>query len=210
MTDMIEQAGLRERKKARTRASLREHAIRLFREQGYEKTTVEQIAAAAEVSPSTFFRYFPTKEDVVLQDDMDVRMLAALAAQPADQPPITAIRAAFHEALGSFSAAEVVELSEAAMLTLTVPEIRARAMDEFSRTIDVIAGAIAERAGRSPDDLAVRAMAGAVVGVIMSIVLPLKGTSTVDQSMPVLFERVDEALALLEAGLPLLGRRREC
>ena len=78
---------LRERKKARTRASLREHALRLFREQGYQATTVEQIAAAAEVSPSTFFRYFPTKEDVVLQDDMDTRMIAALEQQPAGLGP---------------------------------------------------------------------------------------------------------------------------
>ena len=74
--------GLRERKKARTRASLREHALRLFREQGYQRTTVEQIAAAAEVSPSTFFRYFPTKEDLVLQDDMDTRMVEAFERQP--------------------------------------------------------------------------------------------------------------------------------
>ena len=64
--------GLWERKKARTRAAIREHAFRLFREQGYDATTVDQIAEAAEVSPSTFFRYFPTKEDVVLQDDMEL------------------------------------------------------------------------------------------------------------------------------------------
>src|SRR5450432_790363 len=98
MTDMSDvaeagrPAGLRERKKARTRAAIREHALRLFREQGYPATTVEQIAAAAEVSPATFFRYFPTKEDVVLQDDFDIVTLAALEAQPAGLSPIAAFR----------------------------------------------------------------------------------------------------------------------
>src|ERR1700686_2894183 len=96
-------SGLRERKKARTRASLREPALRLFREQGYQATTVEQIAAAAEVSPSTFFRYFPTKEDLVLQDDMDTRMLGALAAQPPELSPVAAVRAAMREAWASFT-----------------------------------------------------------------------------------------------------------
>src|SRR5260370_41411401 len=91
------QDGLRERKKARTRASIREHALRLFREQGYHGTTVEQIAAAAEVSPSTFFRYFPTKEDVVLQDDMDTRMVEAIERQPTGLAPLTAVRAAVRE-----------------------------------------------------------------------------------------------------------------
>ena len=90
-------SSLRERKKARTRAALREHALRLFREQGYQATTVEQIAAAAEVSPSTFFRYFPTKEDVVLQDDMDTRMIAALEQQPAGLGPVAAVRAAVRQ-----------------------------------------------------------------------------------------------------------------
>src|SRR5215472_8949692 len=87
-------AGLRQRKKARTRASLREHALRLFREQGYQATTVEQIAAAAEVSPSTFFRYFPTKEDLVLRDDLDTRMLEAFSRQPPTMSSITALRTA--------------------------------------------------------------------------------------------------------------------
>ena len=79
--------GLRERKKAKTRAAIRQHALRLFREQGYSATTIEQIADAAEVSPATFFRYFPTKEDVVLQDDLDIVTLAALEAQPRELSP---------------------------------------------------------------------------------------------------------------------------
>jgi AcrR family transcriptional regulator len=195
-------AGLRERKKARTRASLREHALRLFREKGYQNTTVEQIAAAAEVSPSTFFRYFPTKEDLVLQDDMDVRMIEALEQQPPDLGPVAAVRAASRQMFDSYTAADMDILHETIRLTLTVPEIRARAMDEFARTITVVAEAVAKRAGRSPDDLAVRAAAGAVVGVIMSVTMPWEGW-TERTSVEDTFGRIDEALGLLEAGLPL-------
>jgi AcrR family transcriptional regulator len=132
---------LRERKKARTRAALREHALRLFREQGYQATTVEQIAAAAEVSPSTFFRYFPTKEDVVLQDDMDTRLIAALEQQPAGLGPVAAIRAAVRQMSSSYTAADLDVLRETTALTMTVPEIRARALDEFARAIGGIAAA---------------------------------------------------------------------
>src|SRR6476620_1763051 len=86
--------GLRERKKAKTRAAIQEHALRLFQEQGYDATTVEQIAEAAEVSPSTFFRYFPTKEDVVLYDDLDPVFIAVFEAQPPELTPIQAMRKA--------------------------------------------------------------------------------------------------------------------
>ena len=151
---------LRERKKARTRASLREHALRLFREQGYQATTVEQIAAAAEVSPSTFFRYFPTKEDVVLQDDMDTRLVEAFARQPKDLAPIPAVRAAMREAWASFTPAEWEQIREGGRLSMQVPEIRARSMNEFSRIINVVAEAVARRVGRPPDDLRVRVLRG--------------------------------------------------
>ena len=195
-------SGLRERKKARTRASLREHALRLFREQGYQATTVEQIAAAAEVSPSTFFRYFPTKEDLVLQDDMDIRMMAAFEQQPPGLGPIAAVRAAARQVLSSYTGADLDVVRETTSLTMTVPEIRARALDEFARTITVVAEAVAKRAGRAPDDLAVRAVAGAIIGVIMSVTMPWEGWSD-GKSFEDMFRRIDEALALLEAGLPL-------
>lgn len=76
--------GLRERKKRRTRASLIEAAADLCLRHGYDVTTVEQIAAAADVSPRTFSRYFPTKVSVVaaITDDLDALMAAAMEKQP--------------------------------------------------------------------------------------------------------------------------------
>jgi AcrR family transcriptional regulator len=193
--------GLRERKKARTRAAIREHALRLFREQGYPATTVEQIAAAAEVSPATFFRYFPTKEDVVLQDDFDIVTLAALEAQPAELSPIAAFRAAAAASQAAMSPRDRQRFTETMRLTASVPEIRARALDEFARTIDGIAAALARRTGRDPDDFATRTMAGAIIGVIMSATAPWAAADRGD--IPEIFARIDASLAQLEAGLPL-------
>ena len=198
LADVVKPMGLRERKKAKTRAAIREHALRLFRERGYSATTVEQIAAAAEVSPATFFRYFPTKEDVVLQDDLDVVTLEALEAQPAGLGPIAAIRAATRAMLAGMGPEELARLGETIELSMSVPEVRARAVDEFTRTIDVMAAALASRAGRDPGDLAVRNVAGAIIGVIMAVTLGQPGLTAAD-----MFDRIDTALAHLEAGLPL-------
>jgi AcrR family transcriptional regulator len=194
--------GLRERKKARTRAAIREHALRLFREQGYDATTVEQIAEAADVSPSTFFRYFPTKEDVVLQDDLDVLAIGAFEAQPADLSPVAAFRAAAQQAFASLGEDELARLRETTELTMTVPEVRARAMDELARTIGVIAEAAARRSGRDADDFAVRIVAGAIVGVIMAATMPWEHLPPGDFG-PDMLARIDSALGHLEAGLPL-------
>jgi AcrR family transcriptional regulator len=194
----VRPAGLRERKKARTRAAIREHALRLIREQGYAATTVEQIAEAAEVSPSTFFRYYPTKEDVVLQDDFDVLTLEALEGQPADLSPVAAFRAAAAAAFAALTPAELAQFRETAELTLAVPEIRARAIDELFRTIEVMAAAVAKRAGRAPDDFAARNLAGAMIGVVMSATMLWTGHVSADLSA-----QIDAALAHLEAGLPL-------
>jgi AcrR family transcriptional regulator len=205
MTGMTEvparQSGLRERKKARTRAAIRQHALRLFGEQGYAGTTVEQIAAAAEVSPATFFRYFPTKEDVVLQDDFDIVTLEALEGQPLDLNPIAAFRGAAAAAREQMSADDMKRFTETTQLTLSVPEVRARALDELTRTTDVITAAIAARIGRSADDFAARNMAGAIIGVIMAATLPWHAVG--DTDVDEVFQRIDAGLAHLEAGLPL-------
>ena len=189
--------GLRERKKAKTRAAIREHAFRLFREQGYDATTVEQIAAAAEVSHTTFFRYFPTKEDVVLQDDMELLWLDALRAQPPGIPPVEALRASLHDAFARLSPGDLAKIRETTDFALSVPAVRARMLDELARTIQVMAAAIAERAGRSPDDFEIRTLAGAALGVALSSWFTAQG------DMQRFMTDYARALELLLTGLPL-------
>jgi len=89
----------RQRKKAATSDRIRASALRLFREQGYDATTVEQIAAAAGVSHMTFFRYFPTKEDVALYDGYDPLIASSIAQTPATWPLIQRIRAVLVQGL---------------------------------------------------------------------------------------------------------------
>jgi AcrR family transcriptional regulator len=190
--------GLRERKKARTRAAIQSHAMRLFRERGYAATTVEQIVAAAEVSASTFFRYFPTKEDVVLFDATDPAMFAAFEQQPPEVGVIDALRGAFREVWGGLSPAELDREEERQRLIRTVPELRARMLDNLMSSIDVLSVMIARRVGRDADELAVRAFAGALVGVIMSVFMISADATTSDY-----VELFDAAMGQLEAGLPL-------
>lgn len=194
--------GLRERKKARTRASLREHALRLFRDQGYESTTVEQIAAAAEVSPSTFFRYFPTKEDVLLRDDFELHAIEAFERQPAGMTPVAAMRAAIRESVADLTEAEWADMRLQATIAMTSPEVRSRSVDEMVRTMREISQAFGRRAGLPPEDLRVRTLAGAVIGIVLVVGMPYESW-TEGNAGPGMFDEIDQGLALLEQGLPL-------
>src|SRR5687768_411289 len=115
--------GLRERKKARTRAAILREAFRLFRERGYTATTVEQIAEAAEISPATFFRYFPTKEHLVTLDRFPP-LVEALASQPPGAP-VTVLRGAFRAAFAALSAEEIAAGRAREVFAATVPELLA-------------------------------------------------------------------------------------
>lgn len=190
--------GLRERKKAKTRALIQRHALRLFAAQGYDATTIEQIIDAAEVSESTFFRYFPAKEAVVLSDDYDPELVAAYHAQPADLPPISALRAAFREVFGTLPDEQRAEQRQRIALILTVPALRAAMLDQFSGAMQLLADAIAQRAGRPGDDFAVRTLAGAVVGVMIAVIAELADNPAAD-----LAGLIDQGIAHLEAGLAL-------
>jgi AcrR family transcriptional regulator len=187
--------GLRERKKQKTRWAIQEHALRLFAEQGYDGTTVEQIAAAAEVSPSTFFRYFPTKEDVVVQDDYDPLLIAAFEAVPTGLAPITAIRQAMRAAFGEIDAAEQARVLQRTKLSLSVPALRARTLENFAATINGLAEPFARRLGRDPGDFGVRTLVGACLGAVLVAMFEWVESDGAKD----LADVTDEALAHLES-----------
>ena len=194
----LAQLGLRERKKARTRAAIQRHALRLFREQGYDETTVSEIAEAAEVSESTFFRYFPTKEDVVLWDDFDPRLVEAFLAQPRGTRPIQALRTALRLVFGELTDEAQADLRERMDLALSVPELRATMVEQIANPMLLFTRVLADWAGRKPDDPAVRALVGAVMGINIAAMFAAAEDPGSD-----IFALLDEGLAYLDAGLPL-------
>ncbi|MBC7301952.1 MAG: TetR family transcriptional regulator [Nocardia sp.] len=189
---MSVERSLRERKKERTRRTIRVEAFRLFREQGYGETTVEQIAAAAEVSPSTFFRYFPSKEQLVLTDDLDPAMDEALRAQPPGQHPIAAFRNAMSAVFGSMEPAELAFEQERQQLLFGVPELRSAIGQEYHRSIGFAADLMADYLGRSAEDFEVRVTAGALIGGVLAVMT----------ASPMNTETLADALTFLENGLP--------
>ena len=156
-------AGLRERKKQKTKAAIQRAALRLFKRQGYEETTIEQIAAAAEISESTFFNYFREKEDVVIYDEYDPQIFETLARGPHDEPLRTSIEKLL-DTLGSVFEADRDAIYERAKLSLEVPELRAHAWEELEKARDLISSIIAARTGRKASELEVRVVSMAFVG----------------------------------------------
>ncbi len=183
--------GLRALKKQRTRAAIQGAALELIARQGYDATTCEQIAAAAEVSPATFFRYFPTKEDVVLQDDYDPLMAAAVAARPDRERPFEAVRRALAETLAQLPDEEMATVRDRTRLLLSVPALRARMHEQFEAARAALAEVLATRMGRPVDDLAVQAVAAACAAAVGVAV-----ESWAERGGP-LSDHVDTALAAL-------------
>ncbi|WP_329256441.1 TetR family transcriptional regulator [Streptomyces sp. NBC_01478] len=161
------QLGLRERKKIKTREAIRTATYALVKEQGYDATTIEQIAERAEVSPSTVFRYFPTKEDIVITDEFDPIIMDELRSRPTDEPWMVTLRYVMQKAI-SYGMKEDQETSRLRThLMVQVPAVRSRMMESMSVTGTMLCEAIAERTGRDPESLEVRVYAMSIVGGLM-------------------------------------------
>lgn len=189
--------GRREQKREDTRKRLTRAAQRLFAEQGFDRTSVDEIAAAAGVSRRTFFHYFDSKEDVILSRgaEFERALLDAIRTAPPEEPILAVAEHAVCAALASFDAEEARLIEQ---LKRDAPALGARDHGKYERLERAIAGALAERSGTAPDDLRTRLDAMLLTGV-----LRVGGTGWVAASqsgMPIA-EYVRQVVRTLGSGL---------
>ncbi|MET7269981.1 TetR family transcriptional regulator [Streptomyces flaveolus] len=194
--------GLRERKKIKTREAIRAATYGLIREQGYDTTTVEQIADRAEVSPSTVFRYFPVKEDIVLTDAYDPVLLAELRARPADEPWPASVRYVLRKVIGQGVEAEPEAARLRTRLMSEVPAVHSRMLESVSVTGRLLGRAIADRAGLDPEALELRVLSASLVAGLMEVSRYWAEHGHEEN----LADLVERALDVLEHGLPAPGK----
>ncbi|GHD35676.1 TetR family transcriptional regulator [Streptomyces galbus] len=201
--DPTRATGLRERKKQRMYASVSETAIRLFLERGFDAVSVAEVAAAAEISKPTLFRYFPAKEDLVLYRIADHEREAARVVEAApDVPPLRALRRHFLERLaaddpvtGLNDHPQVVAFHS---LVYGTPSLVARMYRHLERS----EAALAEALG---GDLESRLAAGQVVAVQRILAEEnfrrVAAGEPVDAVRPDAVAAAERAFGLLEEGL---------
>jgi AcrR family transcriptional regulator len=146
----VQNGQLRERKREATRNALQEAAVRLFSEKGFAATSVDEIAAAADVSRSTFFRYFGSKEAVVFSapDEAGERFLACIEARPAEEGPLRAVEEAFVEISRDAESQRRFAINREGLLA-SEPGLKAREAESTIMWTGRIAEALAHRDGES-------------------------------------------------------------
>jgi AcrR family transcriptional regulator len=199
---------LGDRRRRLMREELGRIAVRLFAEHGFDNVTVDEIAAAAGTSPRTFFRYFATKDEIVLDYErrLQERLLEALRSRPMTEGAVEALRQAYI-ATSRVEPADRQRVLQLGRILEAAPALRARASGERLAEDRAIAEHIAERLGTRADDAKVRvivAAMGAVSATEFRVWVDRGGKG--DPA-----ERISEALTVLETGLGQLDRdvRRE-
>ncbi len=198
MLDTMNELGIRERKKQRTRQALRQAALELFQEHGFEATTIADITGAADVAPRTFFSYFQTKEDVVLDEGPQRfdQLQQTLRQRPHGEPLLAAFRRA---ALGIATDMQTQSDRQQALAHVirSTPAIQARIRERMGQWEEQLAAMIAEERNAPPDDLDSHVVAAALVGVLRSV-QRVAVAAEMRLDLPAL---MDHAFDLLESGL---------
>jgi AcrR family transcriptional regulator len=157
--------GLRGRKRAETHARIQSEAMRLFFERGFEATTLDEIAAAADVSRRTLFHYFTSKEDIVFSTKADFPNLIAeaIGRRPVDEPLLDMVENALVDLAMRYQSAEARNL---ARLIRDTPALSAGDQAKYEKVERVLATALAERKGLPETDIAARVTAATAIGIL--------------------------------------------
>ncbi|HEX6382264.1 MAG TPA: TetR family transcriptional regulator [Acidimicrobiia bacterium] len=191
--------GLRERRKALTASELEAAAYRLFGERGFDNVTVDDIAAEADVSRRTFFRYFASKEDVLLADHFVqlARLREAMAARPQDEPIVTALRNAVLSLTTDFEERKDKVILRARLMRDT-PSLQARSLVHQKLWEEAMQEMVADRLGVDPvKDLRPGVVAAAALAA-MRVAFTIWLTAGCEGDV---IELTKEALDLLDGGL---------
>jgi AcrR family transcriptional regulator len=157
---------LRERRRIRTRRTIQAQALRLFAAKGFQATTIEEIAAAAEMAPRTFFRYFPTKEEVVFWSEYPPMLAGFVAARPDDEPALEALRHGIVDALAAIWDQDGDRTLQRLRLAFRTPALHPRMRQQQAHWAAGLAEILADRLGERPDNLEVRIVAAAVAAAV--------------------------------------------
>ncbi|MET7291505.1 TetR/AcrR family transcriptional regulator [Streptomyces griseoloalbus] len=162
----IETTGLRESKKRETRQLISDHATRLFLKQGFEQTTIAEIAAAARVAKKTVTNYFPRKEDLALDhhETFVAGLASALAERAAGESALAALRRAFLDAVGEQSPVAGFSGPEFSRMIHESPTLTARLRDLHDQREQALADALAAATGAPAGDITPRAAASQLGG----------------------------------------------
>jgi AcrR family transcriptional regulator len=169
------EAGLRERKKERTRREIAEKARRLFSERGFERVTVAEIARAAEVSEQTVFNYFRTKEDLFFWQlgAFEEEMLAAVRRRPAGESALAAYRRFLLAQSGLLGRSDPEARAQLTALNRVIaesPALRAREARILAGYTESLAVLLAEATGAPREDVEARVAANAMMGVHRALI----------------------------------------
>jgi AcrR family transcriptional regulator len=142
---------------------IQDEALRLFEAKGYAQTTIDDIADAAAISPRTFFRYFPSRADVVLWDESDLWAFDLLDSRPDHEPVAESLRHTIRAALAALYERDAARLLARVKLTSAHAELRAREATYRSAGSEALAARLASKRGIPRDDLAVRISVEAII-----------------------------------------------
>ncbi|HEX7792278.1 MAG TPA: TetR/AcrR family transcriptional regulator [Afipia sp.] len=157
--------GLRERKRRQTRERIAQAAMKLFIDQGFEATTIDQIAETADVSKRGFFDYFPTKEDVVAawQDEFSESLLAAVAARPAKEPMARTVEEALISTIVATINPQTLAIGK---LIRDTPALRARDHLKYAKLEQKLVEALTARSRGKGDQLRIQLLAMSTIGAL--------------------------------------------